>query len=67
MLKSPLLLKETKAAALFSERKMKNSGNARYQSVDLNSTCSQLSRMETSLEAGLIIKDNWTEEQGVSV
>jgi len=67
MRKLPNSLKETKAAALFSERKMKKSGNARYQSVDLNSSRSQLSRMKTSFEAGLIIKDNWTDQQGVSV
>ena len=65
--KLPYLMKTKKATALFSERKMKSSENARYQSVDLNSTCSQFSRMETSFEAGLIIKDNWTDQQGVSV
>ena len=53
MRKLPNLLKETKAAALFSERKMKSCGNARYQRVDLNGICSRLSKMENSL----ILKD----------
>ena len=53
MRKLPNLLKETKAAALFSERENKNCENVHYQIVDLNSSCSWLSRMEKSL----ILKD----------
>ena len=53
MRKLPNLLKETKAAALFSERENKNCENVHYQIVDLNSSCSWLSRMET----GLIFKN----------